>query len=151
MIRKNEAGLYEVDVDGKCYAFEKWGAEDSLDVLLDIAPIIGGPIGQALGSAFSKDGEGLNTEVTAGILGQVLDGLMKNMRKDVVKPIVKKLCAEKVLCDGKKVSFNLHYQDDLIHLFKVMRAALEVQYGNFFDALQGAAGLRAVKAGSIPA
>lgn len=149
MIRKTEHGMYESVVDGKTYEFEKWGAEESLDVLLDIAPIVGGTIGQALGAVLSK--EGMDSEISPEMLGQVLDGLMKNMRKDVVKPVIKKLCSERILCEGKKVNFNLHYQDDLLHMFKVAQAALEVQYGNFFSAVQGVAGLRAARVATIPA
>lgn len=138
-MRKNEAGLIEVEVDGKLYEFEKWGADDSLDVLIDLAQIVGGPVGQAIGSVFSK--EGVNQEIDAGMLGFVVEGLLKNMKKDIVKPLIKKLSSEKVLCDGRPVKFNVHYADDLMHLFRVVKAALEVQYGNFFVAFQGAVGL----------
>src|SRR5690348_3338321 len=107
---KNEAGLYEVEIDGRRYEFEKWGAEESLDVLLDLSAMVGPALGNAVNSVIS--GNGLDTEINAGMVGLVIEGLAKNLKKDTVKSILKKLCAEKVLCDGKKVSFAVHYADD---------------------------------------
>lgn len=150
-MRKNEAGLWEVPVDSHVYEFEKWGAEESLDTLLDISAIIGGPIGSAIAKAFAPGAEGMESQVDVSMLGVVLDQLFKNMRKDVVKPLIKKLCSERVLCDGKPIKFNLHYQDDLMHMFRVVKAALEVQYGNFFEGLQGAVGFKRNSKDSIPA
>jgi hypothetical protein len=141
-VTKNEFGLYEENIDGRTYSFEKWGADESFDVLLDISSIVGGSLGQAVGSAIS--GDGLSAEVNPGMLATVFESLSKNLKKDVVKPIVKKLCAEKVLCDGKKINFNEHYKEDLFHMFRVAKAGLEVQYGNFFAAAQGAVGLKPV-------
>ena len=134
-MRKTEFGLYEVSVDGRTYEFEKWGAEESLDVLLDISSVVGGTIGSAIGGVLS--GDGLNTEVNAGMLAMVFENLSKNLKKEVVKPIIKKLCSEKVLCDGKKINFNEHYKEDLFHMFKVAKAGLSVQYENFFTGVQG--------------
>lgn len=141
-MRKNEFGIYEVDVDGRRYEFEKWGAEESLDVLLDISSIIGGPLGAAIGQMFSgeKDKSVLEKEVNADMMTVAFESLAKNLKKDVVKPIFKKLCADKVLCEGKKINFNTHYQEDLMHMFRVAKAGLEVQYGNFLDAAQGLVG-----------
>lgn len=152
-MRKTDAGLWEIVVDGRAYEFEKWGAEESLDVLLDISAIVGGPLGAAVGKAFSPGGQGIETDFSADMVGQIVDQLMKNLRKDVVKPLVRKLTADKVICDGRKVAFNTHYQDDLFHMFKVLKAALEVQYGGFFAAVQDAAGfqLKKPRVATIPA
>lgn len=137
-MKKNDSGLYEVVIDDKTYEFEKWGAEDSLDVLLDISQLIGGPVGSAIGDLFNK--EGMHTEINGAMLGMVMEGLTKNLKKEIVKPLIKKLCSEKVLCEGKPIKFNVHYADDLMHMFRVVKAALEVQYGNFFVAFQGVVG-----------
>lgn len=134
-MKKNESGLYECDVDGRNYEFEKWGAEESLDVLLDISSVVGGAIGTAIGNTIS--GQGLNTEIDAAMLSVVFEQLSKNLKKEVVKPILVKLTSGRVLCEGKKVNFNEHYKEDLFHMFRVAKAALEVQYGNFFGAIQG--------------
>jgi hypothetical protein len=144
MVTKTDAGLYEVEVDGQKYEFSKWGAEDALDVLLDIAKIVGKPLGAAFGAFAGKDDDGkskLDQEFNPDMLGTVFEALTDRMDKGVVKGLIKKLAAgNNVFCDGKPVTnFNLHYQDKLPHLFKVVQAALEVQYGNFFVALSGIA------------
>lgn len=146
----NEAGLVEVEIDGNRYEFEQWGAEESLDVLLDISGIVGGPIGAALSKAFAPSGDGMDTELDSSMLGVVFEDLSKNLKKDVVKPIFKKLCAEKLLCNGKKVNFNTHYKNNLFHMFKVAKIGLEVQFGNFFEDVQGVAGFRRPPAVTIP-
>lgn len=136
MISKNESGLYETEVDGKKYEFEKWGADESLDVLMDLTAMMGPALGGAVHSVMS--GDGLDTDINAGMIGSIMESMTKNLKKDIVKALIKKLCADKVLCDGKKIVFNVHYADDLFHMFKVVKAGLEVQYANFFSAARGA-------------
>lgn len=135
-IKKNAAGMYETDIDGKTYEFSKWGAEDSVDALIDIGGLVGGPIGNAIGSI--AGGEGMDKEFKPEMVGLILESLTKNLsgNKAISKALIKKMASQDVMCEGKSINFNDHYSDSLPHLFKVVRAAFEVQYGNFFDALQ---------------
>lgn len=132
-MKKNEHGLYEVDVDGIGYEFEKWGADESLDTLIEISQLVGKPVGMAISAIFGK--EGLEKELDPNLMGTLFDSLFQNFSKEKTKPIIKKLCSEKVMCKGRKITFNEHYQDKLMHCFKVVQANLEVQYGNFFEEL----------------
>lgn len=136
-IEKNASGLYEVKVDEHVYEFEKWGADESLDVLLDIIPLISKPLGTGIAAVLGADGDGglLDKKFDPQMVNLVFESLTTNFKKEVVKELLVKLCSKTVLCDGKKIIFRTHYQDKLGHLFKVAKAALEVQYGNFFDAL----------------
>lgn len=136
MVTKNETGLYEVEVDGAKYEFEKWGADEALDVLLQFVPLVGKPLGTAV-AAFMGEEKGIDAEIDPNMIGLIVDALTSNFDKKTIKSLFVKLSSEKVLCDGKKFSFNTHYQDRLDHMFKVVQAALEVQYGNFFAALLG--------------
>jgi hypothetical protein len=138
MATKNASGLYEENIDGKTYWFEKWGAEDSLDTLLDIAGIAGKPLGMLLGGALSGEGASLlDRKFDSDVIGKVMESLFNPANKQTAKALIKKLSSgDKVFCEGvNKLNFNSHYEDKLDHLFKVTKAALEVQYGNFFDAL----------------
>ena len=138
-VEKNAAGLYEVEVDGLKYEFEKWGAEESLATLLKLSRLVGKPLGQAMaGLSFNEDKT--KVEINFDIAGEAIGALMQNMDEDLSMSLIKKLCSEKCLCNGAKINFNVHYQDKLDHMFKVVAAALEVQYGNFFVALLGSAG-----------
>jgi hypothetical protein len=140
-IQKNQMGLYEVTIDSKIYQFEKWGADESLDVLLELVPIIGKPLG-AFASAFvdkkPQDGEGLlDKEIKPEMISVIFEALTQSFNKKVVKELIIKLSSQSVLCQGAKINFRTHYQDQLDLMFKVVYAALEVQYGNFFGALLG--------------
>ena len=134
-MHKNETGLIEVDIDGEKYEFEKWGAEASLTTLLKIAKIAGKPLGLFLGSAVSKGG--LDTEIRPDMLANACEALVQGMDETICLGLIKKLSSEKVLCDGKKINFDMHYQDKLGHLFDVVKASLEVQYGDFFGGFLG--------------
>jgi hypothetical protein len=143
MVTKTEEGLYEVEVQGSKYQFEKWGAEEALDTLLEMVPIVGRPLGTALGAIVGKDKKNIaDKEIDPELVGLMIDALTVNFNKGAVKTLIKKLCSEKVLCDGKKIIFNTHYQDKLDVIFLVVGAALEVQYGNFFGALLGLFGTK---------
>lgn len=132
---KNDKGLFEEIIDGETYEFEKWGAEEAFDVLLDISQMVGKPIGMAVAAIVGGGSEEglLEKKIDPNIMGTVFESLTMNLAKDKAKPLIRKLSAEKVFCNGKKITFNVHYQDRIMHCFKVVKASLEVQYGNFFD------------------
>lgn len=147
-IRKTEAGLFAVDVDGHQYEFEKWGAEDGLDTLLDITKITGKSLGLAVGGLFAeKPEDGEAKKLSPDLIGQIMEALIQGIGdKKTAKELVKKFASERCFCEGAKVVFNSHYKDRYDHLFKVVRAGLEVQYGNFLGALLGSAGISMPKA-----
>lgn len=140
-IEKNEEGRYAVDIDGASYSFEKYGAEESLETLLKIAKIAGKPLGLAisafLGDKDEKEKSILEREMDPDLLATAFEALTTALDEKVVMALVKKFSSDRVLCNGAKIVFNTHYEDRLDLLFKVVKAALEVQYGNFFSALSG--------------
>ncbi len=140
----NEDGLYEQDIDGTKYEFQKWGAEDSLRTLLRIGKIAGKPFGILLSAVLDgKDpsslfDDKLSPELNGDLLGQAFEALSQSMEESVCFELIKKLCTEKVMAGGVPVkNFDQHYRDKLMHSFNVARAALEVQYGSFFGAILG--------------
>jgi hypothetical protein len=150
-ISKNEIGLYETEIDGDKYEFEKWGAEDASDVLLDIITIVGQPLGMGAAALFGKDEDGvkgIDRDMDPDIIGKIMESLTGNVGKNklVVKSLLKKLSTDRVQCNSKPIaSFNIHYRDKLFHMTKVVRAGLEVQFGNFFDAVLGQNGIKVPK------
>lgn len=144
MISADETGMYPVEIDGQKYHFEKWGADDALDVILELVPLVGGPIGAAIKAVFAGDKEEaksiLDKKLDADAVATVFTALSSNFNKKMVKDLVINLTSKKVLCDGRPVVFRTHYQDRLAHMFKVSKAALEVQYGPFFDDIRGLLG-----------
>ena len=125
--------LAEKSVDGIKYEFQQFGAKESLKTLMRLSKILGKPIALALGSL----GEKVDfSNVKGDLLADAAQALTERLDQDEVLNLIQLLTADKVLCEGKKVSFDLHYQGRLDHLFKVLGAALEVQYGNFFGAFK---------------
>lgn len=136
MIEKNAAGLYETVIDDKTYEFTMWGAEESMDTLIDIAALVGKPLSHVGAKAFTGEHSGLAGDISAAALEAVLSGLVDQIttHREMVMRVIKRLAAHKVFCDGKQVAFDTHYRNAFGHLVRVCRTALEVQYGNFFDA-----------------
>lgn len=145
----NDAGLHEGVVDGHVYEFAKWGAQESLNTLLEMAALVGGPLGKLAAKGFLagvEQGSMTQFNLDEDLLGHVWDQLAESLltRRDEVMRLITRLATRDVLCDGKLLvppgknaaaCFDVHYKDGLPHLFQVCRAALEVQYGNFFGAL----------------
>jgi len=139
--KKNETGLYEAEIDGHLYEFQKWGAEDSLRVLHRIARMCAEPLGMIAGKALSEDKKEtikslLDLQFDEDIIARAAKSLMTSFDEDTSISVIKKLSSENVHCDGRKISFDIHFQDQLDVLYEVVKAGLEVQYGNFFAALR---------------
>jgi hypothetical protein len=145
--RNQQSGLYEAEIDGVKYEFSKWGADDANDVLLDLASILGKPLGMGAAAFFGKDRDGekkLDKTMDPNVIGAIMEALSGQIgaNKVTVKALIKKLAAEGVFCNGKPITFNTHYADRLGHQFRVVKTALEVQFGNFFGELTGLVGIQ---------
>lgn len=131
-------GLEKKQVDGSTYSFSKYGAKKSLKILTRLTKIVGEPlaIGMAAASGNKSSGKSLlETELNPEVISRAARALVDRLDEDDVMNLIIQLTSEDLLCDGKKINFDVHYNQKLPHLFKVLWAALEVQYGNFFDEL----------------
>lgn len=132
---KNSAGLYELTLDGAKYEFEKWGAERATDTLLDLAALVGAPLGSAVQAAGKTGG------LDRAIIPMVMDQLARAVgaQKVLCRSLLHMLATDP-LCNGGPINFDKHYADKLPLMFQVVRASLEVQFGNFFAAIRAVAG-----------
>jgi Phage tail assembly chaperone protein, TAC len=137
-LHKTPAGLFAEVIDGKTYEFEKWGALEAVDTLIDLSKITGKPLGMGIANIFSKDDK---TQMDPNVMGAIMEALTGNLKKKLTRRLIMKFSSEKCFCEGKPINFDQHYRDNLFHLFKVVRAGLEVQYGNFIGAVLGSAGV----------
>lgn len=127
-------------IDEHEYEFTKLGAKQSVKVFTKILKIIGEPIALSAG-AFEGKGPLLERVFNGDALGKAMKALAERMDEDEVVSLMETLCGETAcICDGKKVNFNSHYEGRLAHLFKVLKAALEVQYGDFLGEFGGLLG-----------
>jgi len=131
---RTEAGLLQRDIGEHSYEFAKWGAEEALSTLLDIGTIIGKPLGAAADKLDMDALKDRRLELPMDVLGVIVEQFAAEMgqHKAVAMGVIKRLATKGVLCDGKPVQFDLHYKDRLPHMFDVLAAAMEVQYGGFF-------------------
>jgi hypothetical protein len=147
-LHKNEVGLWEKEIDGKTYAFQKWGAEKSLDVLTTLVSLIGEPMSDIIADYTVNKGKISITETKVASITKLLFSSLKTDRKMVLALIRDLTGSDNVFVDGKQfgkfVKFDTHY-DDITHLFTVAGAALEVQYGSFFGDAASLAGLSLVR------
>lgn len=129
-------------VDGESYEFSQMGAKEALRMLTRLAKIVGKPVALTISSLKKPEGgDFLDTEINMDFVGSAVEALVQNLEQNEVLDIIETLCAKNALCNGAKIIFNSHYESRLGHLFKVLWAALEVQYGNFFDVLREVPGI----------
>lgn len=131
----------ERTVDGEEYTFTQFGATKSMKVLTRLSKIVGEPIGKVAGGI--EPGKSmLDQDLDGQLIGAAIKALTDNLDEDVVVNTVKELCSC-VLYKGGTLdkTFDIHFQGRLGHLFKVVGAVLEVQYGDFLGALGDIAAL----------
>ena len=128
-MKVNEAGLYEVEIDGKVYEFQKWKAKSSMQTFSKILALIGEPVGELFGGMMS--GDKLDAKIKKDVIAKAFGQICEKMDDPSVLPTIEKLCTDLVLCQGVQIkSFDQHYAS-IMHIIKVAKANLEVQYGDF--------------------
>lgn len=146
--RKTDSGLYEVQVQGvdklHTFEFQKWGAEEATDTLLELIAVGG----EAAGSMLSLlAGGGLEQQLHGSPLEALFRQLTLGLTRDrtATKRLIMKLSSDRVICDGVTVRYETLYRDNLSLSFLAAKANLEVQYGNFLDAAKSMGLLAATK------
>lgn len=125
------------EIDGKQYEFHEFNTTQSLNISVRLGKILAKTLGMSLSAFDFRSAKAtlldFNQEKIAGAVEALLANLDQKEVVDLVETLVAK---DNVLCDGKRVVFNSHYAGNLPHLFRVLGAALEVQYGTFFAAIK---------------
>lgn len=118
--------LRDVLIDGKNYSFQQFSATKGTRLLARVMRIIGEPMGFLAGA--------LNKTASPELIGKAVKALTEKLDEDTVERTVKDLL-EGARCEGKPVVFDIHFAGQYGHLFRVVKAAMEAQFGDFFDAL----------------
>lgn len=143
-IKKNDAGLYDVEIDGKTYSFSKWRTTESLNNLKKLAKIVAEPLGLVVGNVIAGGRDEVKSLLDLNFQPEMVSNaaraLMENMDAEGTTDLIKKFSSGSVLCEGAKIDFETHYQEDLLLLCKVVAAGVEVQYGGFFAGIVGQIG-----------
>lgn len=145
--------MEERTIDGRLYQFHQLSPKESLRTLTRLYKILGQPIAMGMAAFMGTQQEkskqkkgadplkGLDTDM----LTRAVAVMAEKMDEDVVINLIENLCAsDHCLCDGVRVTTLEHYSGELGHMFKVLAAALEVQYGNFLGVLLDLKGLPSI-------
>lgn len=129
--------LVKKSIDGHEYEFSQMGPRQSLKVLVKLSKIVGKPIAMIAGGEKGvKPTSLMQKDVAPELFGAAVGAMVDRLDEDETVDLCVQLTSfPQVLCDGQKVDFNAHYDGKLDLMFKVLAAALEVQYGNFFAGL----------------
>ena len=128
-MQKNDAGLYEAEIDGKTYEFQKWSASKSIERFGEVMGMIADPFGKLAGGFIG--GGGLKQEFNPDVAGMAISSILKSLSEKKNLDLVKKLCTDGVLCERVSIkSFDDHY-DSILHIGKVAKANVEVQWSDF--------------------
>lgn len=128
---------YKRTIQGKEFQFNKFGAKQSTRYLAKIMKFVGEPIAMAVGAATKDGGKPLlEREMDMEVLAKAVGSLMGRFDDpEVLNLIIEISSTPGLLCDGMRVDFDSFYMGKLDLLLEVVKAALEVQYGNFFGAV----------------
>ena len=122
----------EVVVDNHTYTIGQFTPSKGLKILVRLSKIAGQPLAMM---ADSFKGKGmLDSDVNGELLGRAIQALTMNLDEATVEQTVKELL-QGVLRDGKPLNFEIDFAQRYGHLFKVLGAVLEAQYGDFFGAI----------------
>lgn len=111
-------------VDGLSYEITKFSATKALRLFVRL--------GQYFGEALAiLQNENPSVEVDNRMVSSLVSAIFKHLDENKAESLVKELL-ETTRCENKPILFDTHFQGRLLHLFKVLGAVLEVQYGDFF-------------------
>jgi hypothetical protein len=122
-------------VDGAEYEFSFLPPSTALKVLARINKLLL----PSLGSIFSKLGKGglMDTDFSSLNFESAATMLAERMDEDQILETIKELVGTVRHKTGMEVNFDVDFLGKPLHLLKVVKAALEVNYGDFFVELKG--------------
>jgi len=122
-------------IDGTNYTITQFGATKSMKLLTRLSKIVGEPLGE-IASGFDSKKNLLDQEFDGKMIGHAVKALVDNLDEDHVVDTLKQLLSC-VLHNGATLdkTFDIHFQGRLGHMFKVVFAALEVQYKDFLGGI----------------
>ena len=137
MLTENADKTFSATIDDKLYRFTRWDADKSFRVLAELSACIGE--GLNLGQmAIAQD----NLSQKVSLATMAAKALMSGIGSDPERSLrlVKRLCCDGVFRDDRKLreqDFGQDYSGDMMHVFSVSVAALEVHFERFFILLRG--------------
>lgn len=134
----------QIQVDGQTYTIQPYLTSFGMRLLTRIFLILGKPL---VTLAFGLKGEGkslLDAEIQPDQIAEIMDGLYARLTPEEVDQLFKDILVGTLIGNTSQSAtevYDTHFSQQYGHLFKVVFKSLEAQYGDFFGALGGLAGL----------
>lgn len=138
-------------IDGNKYEFFQLPPKQSMRVLTKLLKVAIAPLGKAMGSVKGGKSEVdsiLDRDIDFDALSTALSELSNRLDEDQVIEIFTSLMEYSHCLDGGGSATNLswehpNFQGRVLHLIKVMKASVEVNYSDFFKGASDALGFAA--------
>jgi hypothetical protein len=128
--------LKEVTVKGKKYQLAQIHSELAERLLLRILKIIGEP-GAMLFASMSKDGKGLDKDITPDLAGLMMSRALSGMDEDLIIDTVNQLLPYIKIDAGKgqftNVQPDVHFGGKISDKYKVIGELLKHNYADFLE------------------
>jgi hypothetical protein len=139
-------------IDGKNYIVTQFPAGRALRIWHRLVKLVGPALGTAFGGIKNDDKSILDARFDFSVIGTAIEKLTGAMSEDEFHAFTLELL-QMTSQDGKeinKTTFDVLFQGEIAHLFKVLAFVLEVNFKDFYSALAGKlmevrAGLKAKK------
>lgn len=119
-------------IDGQGYVFHQMPAKESLRLLVRITKIIGAPVGAAANS-MGKSEAALDQDINLeSIMSSLCDRLDEHEVERIIDALLSQARHEGEGELSNQQTFEKLFGGNLPHLLKVVMAAVEAEYGNFF-------------------
>lgn len=132
-ISKNGKGLFEVDIDGDTFEFSPWSLKRSVKMGVRLARIVADPMTRIY--ALMQGAKGAQADVAPAVLGGIADKLVERLAEDDEQTwaLLVTLCTEGVSRNAQEVDMERDFARKPKVMLQVIKAALEAQYGDFFE------------------
>jgi hypothetical protein len=124
-------------IDGKKYEVGHWSLDKQLEIMVKLIKLFGEPVAMMIMGALQSKGslkEALNAELSLKMSSEAIRALMSRLSEGEVKSLLREV-TEGILCDGKQVSYDVHFMGQIMHLLKVALFCIRHQYQDFLDVL----------------
>lgn len=124
------------DVGGNSYSFTQLPAHEAVDVHMFLTSVFGDLIGGGL-QAITGGGGIENMDIDTSKLGQALMGALRKENRAEAKEHIGTLL-KSVRFNANGLSLNDgHFDGKIMHLYKVLGMAMEVNFSDFLEELGG--------------
>lgn len=124
-------------IDNHKYEVGHWALDKQIDVMVKLIKLLGEPVAHLIMGALQQKGsmkDVLNSQMSSQINSEAIKAFTSRLNETEIKQLLKE-CTEGLLCDGKQISYDVHFMGRIFHLLKVALFCIRHQYQDFLEGL----------------